>query len=672
MSTNDLIADFYKSHPAAIRLCIKAEETSYKNPSSASPSSCLSAKEHLLQFKLASPLAVNSVHVPLSPTIMNSSTSSQNITLLENEWPSLVPCSPEPLIPASHLEDSPPPRYSPLEPTTVSRLSGCTPKEITCISSLLSLIETPSKSTSTGQPGSQGQMKTQQTSTTKLSKYPQKASPSSEPESSINAVNHQDTHPYLHKNKIIIPPKPAQTLVSRPSTPTTKQPKDQKKTVNQDQTTHTKASLEATTNQLFSKLRKKLADKCAKAFVAMHKKWETYSKQFEEITVAKLFRWHDEDMALYLLRIQPRLYVEATMILKGKGIDMPNPTKSKWTAISGKCENLMVLRAHLAKPRNRVEAIPLEGTSCYDLPLKFSLPSSSSATSPPFAVPQSNPKPSPTLIFPSALLNLSPPQPAQPPIQPPDQPLNMSSHQSYLLPKYHSSLPKPLPYQEAHLPFPAVEPQPPTPPIPWSQHTRQYSSMEYLADQKLEHTPEEDSPMSDDFPESSIVIPADWPNYQSIPVPDHVPAPQLLDFNIPIDWPSQYSIPEPDHMQETQPISHDIHPAVPSHRPPLEVTIPEDPLSPASSLGKHSASPNSIVSQPQYAHIWNAEGLIHKHLPTYDGAHTIAVLHHRSPPESASASPEASPDAPSSTSEPTINASILNPTLTSPIGYLSP
>jgi len=106
----------------------------------------------------------------------------------------------------------------------------------------------------------------------------------------------------------------------------------------------------------------------------------------------------------------------------------------------------------------------IERLQCYDLPLKFSLPSSLSATSPPFAVPQSNPEPSPTIIFFSALLNLSPPQPAQPPDQSPD----MSSHQSYLLPKYHLSPPKPLPYQEAHLPFPDVEPCPPTPPIPWS------------------------------------------------------------------------------------------------------------------------------------------------------------------------------------------------------------
>ena len=192
--------------------------------------------------------------------------------------------------------------------------------------------------------------------------------------------------------------------------------------------------------------------------------------------------------------------------------------------------------------------------------------------------------------------------------------------------------------------------------------------MEYLADQKLEHTPEEDSPMSDDFPELSIVIPADWPNYQSIPVPDHMPAPQLLDFNIPVDWPSQQSIPEPDHVQEPQPISRDTYPVVPSHHPLLEITIPEDPLSPASLLGKRSASPTSVVSQPQYACLWNAEGLIHKHSPTYEGAHTIAVPHRRSPPESVSASPEASSDAPSPIPEPAISASILNPTSTSPIG----
>jgi len=101
--------------------------------------------------------------------------------------------------------------------------------------------------------------------------------------------------------------------------------------------------------------------------------------------------------------------------------------------------------------------------------------------------------------------------------------------------------------------------------------------MEYLADQKLEHTPEENSPMSDDFLESSIVIPANWPSYQLIPVPDH--------------------------MQEPQPISYDAYPTVPSHCPPLEVTIPEDPLSPASSLGKRSASLTSVILQLQYARI---------------------------------------------------------------------
>jgi len=154
-------------------------------------------------------------------------------------------------------------------------------------------------------------------------------------------------------------------------------------------------------------------------------------------------------------------------------------------------------------------------------------------------------------------------------------------------------------------------------------------------------------------------------------VPDHVPVPQLLDFNIPVNWPSQQSIPEPDHMQEPQPISHDAYPTVPSHRPPLEIAIPEDPPSPTSLLGKHSALLTSVVSQPQYACLWNAEGLIHKHSPTYDGAHTIAVPHRRSPPESALASPEASSDVPSPIPEPA-NASILNPALTSPIGHLSP
>jgi len=176
-------------------------------------------------------------------------------------------------------------------------------------------------STSTGQPGSQDHMKMPQMLTTKLSKYQQKENQSSGPESNINAVNHQDTRPYLRKNKEATNQKQAQQPAPCQSTQTMNEHKNQKKTVNQDQASHTKAHLEATTNLLYRCLKKKLADKCAKAFVAMHSKWESYSKPFENIMVAKLFRQHKEDIALYLLRIQLQLYVEATTILKGKGID---------------------------------------------------------------------------------------------------------------------------------------------------------------------------------------------------------------------------------------------------------------------------------------------------------------------------------------------------------------
>jgi len=186
------------------------------------------------------------------------------------------------------------------------------------------------------------------------------------------------------------------------------------------------------------------------------------------------------------------------------------------------------------------------------------------------------------------------------------------------------------------------------PPIPWSQHTRQYSSMEHLVDQKLENTSSDsNSPMSDPYPEeSTIVIPPEWPSQQSIPEPRYVPLPQLIHF--------------------------DAYPSMPSQCPPLEIDIPEDPPSPASSLGKRSASPSSVVSQPRYACIWNPEGLVHKHSPSYDGAHTIAVPHARSPSRSAMGSPKTSPNTSPSISEPTISASIPNPDSTSPIGYLSP
>ena len=172
--------------------------------------------------------------------------------------------------------------------------------------------------------------------------------------------------------------------------------------------------------------------------------------------------------------------------------------------------------------------------------------------------------------------------------------------------------------------------------------------MEHLVDQKLENaSSNSDSPMSDPYPEeSTIVIPPDWPSQQSIPEPHYVPSPQPMHF--------------------------DMYPSAPSQRPPQEVNIPEDPLSPASSLGKCSASPSSMVSQPQYAHIWNPEGLIHKHSPTYDNTHTVAVPHARSPSRSAMGSPKTSPNASPSISEPAINASIPSPDSTSPIGYMSP
>jgi len=182
------------------------------------------------------------------------------------------------------------------------------------------------------------------------------------------------------------------------------------------------------------------------------------------------------------------------------------------------------------------------------------------------------------------------------------------------------------------------------PPIPWSQHTCQYSSMEHLVDQKLENVSDDsDSPMSNPE-ESTIVIPADWPSQQSIPEPSHVPSPQPMHF--------------------------DVHPIAPSHRPLLEVDIPEDPPSPASSLGKCSAPQSSVVLQPRYACMWNPEGLIHKHSPSYDSAHTIAVPHARSPSRSTMGSPETSPNASPSISEPAISASIPNPTSTPLIGYM--
>jgi len=206
-------------------------------------------------------------------------------------------------------------------------------------------------------------------------------------------------------------------------------------------------------------------------------------------------------------------------------------------------------------------------------------------------------------------------------------------------------MPEPCPHLVSYLPFLAIKPCPPIPPIPWSQHACQYLSIEYLVDQKLENiSSEPNSPMSDAYSKEEPTI------------------------TIPLEWPSQQSILEPSHMQFPEHMEFDLYPVVPSHHPLLDLIIHEDPPSPTSSLGKRSASPSSVVSQPQYAHLWDGSENVYKHLPTTEGLYTIDVLHAQSPSRSAMGSPTSSIKASPSALVPTINLPISSPDSPSPSG----
>jgi len=130
---------------------------------------------------------------------------------------------------------------------------------------------------------------------------------------------------------------------------------------------------EAIIHHSLQKLKKKTSEQYTKEFIIMDNKWKTFCRRFDMATAAKVFRKTSPALVLYLLRIHPQLYLTATTSLKAKGIKIPNPYKTKWATSTAKKENLITLRAVLNRPRNRVVAIPLGGTSCYNPP-QFSLP----------------------------------------------------------------------------------------------------------------------------------------------------------------------------------------------------------------------------------------------------------------------------------------------------------
>jgi len=101
--------------------------------------------------------------------------------------------------------------------------------------------------------------------------------------------------------------------------------------------------------------------------------------------------------------MHPKLYLMATNLLKRRGLMLPNPSQAKWARSSLKHHK--ELRAQLAKPRNRVETIPLGGTSCYD-PSNFSHLPYPSLDTPQVVIHDLKTTTKPLVIFPSA----SPPE----------------------------------------------------------------------------------------------------------------------------------------------------------------------------------------------------------------------------------------------------------------------
>jgi len=196
----------------------------------------------------------------------------------------------------------------------------------------------------------------------------------------------------------------------------------------------------------------------------MDNKWKHNSGCFETWTLAIYFRKLNKDTALYLLQIHPQLYFTMTNLLKGRRLMLPNPSQAKWARFLLNYHK--ELRAQLARTRNRVETIPLEGASYYDPPQFFS------SSSDPLLITLSKPPPMakrPLPLNPSPLPDLPP-----------------------LLPSEPSKLSSPLDQ-------PPVEP---LVPVPWNIHCWEYSSMEMYQEPPLVENPLEDpdSPMEDTPP----------------------------------------------------------------------------------------------------------------------------------------------------------------------------
>jgi hypothetical protein len=72
----------------------------------------------------------------------------------------------------------------------------------------------------------------------------------------------------------------------------------------------------------------KVQELCLKQFKAYHWQWAICSKQSSDLAMAKHYRLHSAGMALYLFIIHPKLYNQATSLLRTSEKQYPNPLTS--------------------------------------------------------------------------------------------------------------------------------------------------------------------------------------------------------------------------------------------------------------------------------------------------------------------------------------------------------
>ena len=417
MNAPDLVKEFHRSHPAAIRTsqgdsnnshsnnnhsdtgyssiiqeCIKtlgiSEDNTACPPPHHPPSSSRASSETLLSGAPTSSTNSNLEHAYTSPTSTHLSIAAfaestiaptTDITT-DAETPCLI-------TPTSLVVDFPLLPYTLLELTEGSSLSGPTQKEKAYSCSLPLSSTNNLMSTSIGQVGTLEKKLLISPMKPLLSLW--KDNMSSAPAYNTNQLNsitpsnpsrHKDMRPYLKKKMTW------QEAQKEYSLPTNKD----KKQSPMSQTVDTEAQ-EASMNQQYRLHRhnpEKLKEerrKATQAFRRMHQQWRLSIELVKHVATADHFRSKSSDTALFLQKIYPPLYDAASKRLRAKGITPPLPVLSRWAHFLNNKHFIVNLKLALAADRisNRVAPIPLEGTSCYDLgtrPIHFSYPPETPST----------------------------------------------------------------------------------------------------------------------------------------------------------------------------------------------------------------------------------------------------------------------------------------------------